>query len=253
MRGTIPSLDQNEWIARYHVAEALGLQPGERAEWSNSRYRTIIKMHESSAHALGKLMDFFTADTHFGHANIIRYCHRPFASVEEMNAALVARWNGQVGPRDTVYHLGDFALGPKALWPYFRRQLHGKIVFVLGNHDAPLHTFQQMLLPGDTWCTDLVYRSGGLQISLAHVPPGPDEGQPGPRRLMCVNSFPETRVDLQFCGHVHGLLRRDSTTGCINVGVDVWDYQPTTLDQILARVHASSRAAHDSGGDYRSP
>jgi calcineurin-like phosphoesterase family protein len=134
-----------------------------------------------------------------------------------------------------VYHLGDFALGPKALWRDYRRQLHGKIVFVFGNHDAPLDTFPQMLLPGDTWCTDLVYRTSELQISLAHVPPGPDEGQPVPRHLTRVNSFPETRVDLQFCGHVHGLWCMDPATGCINVGVDVRDYQPTTLDQILAR------------------
>jgi calcineurin-like phosphoesterase family protein len=52
---------------------------------------------------------FFTSDTHFGHANIIKYCGRPFASVEEMNRELIARWNAVVGPRDTVYHLGDRA------------------------------------------------------------------------------------------------------------------------------------------------
>jgi len=31
---------------------------------------------------------WFTADMHFGHANIIRYSRRPFASVQAMDIAL---------------------------------------------------------------------------------------------------------------------------------------------------------------------
>src|SRR2546429_527154 len=137
-------------------------------------------------------MDFFTSDTHFGHANIIPYCSRPFASVPEMNEALIARWNDCVGPDDTVYHLGDFAMGLKSLWPEYRRRLNGKIVFTLGNHDAPLDAFIGMLLPGDEWCTDRVYQSNdGLAISLAHIPPDHDEVRPREGRLVRASSFPE--------------------------------------------------------------
>ena len=39
---------------------------------------------------------YFTADQHFGHQNIIGYCDRPFHSVGEMNAVLVANWNAVV-------------------------------------------------------------------------------------------------------------------------------------------------------------
>ncbi len=53
---------------------------------------------------------FFTADTHFGHTNIIKYDNRPFASAAEMNEALVANWNCKVSPTDTVYHLGDVSI-----------------------------------------------------------------------------------------------------------------------------------------------
>lgn len=186
-------------------------------------------------------MDFFTADTHFGHVNILRYCDRPFASVEEMDAALIARWNRRVAPEDTVYHLGDFALGLKARWPEYRRQLNGRIVFILGNHDAPQDAFLQMLLPDDAWHTDCLYQSGdGLQISLAHIPPGQDGSQPERRRPSRANSFPEIRADLWFCGHVHGLWRTDPATGCVNVGGDVWNYEPKTLDEILAAVKPTS-------------
>ena len=52
-------------------------------------------------------MIYFTADHHFGHANIIRHCARPFQSVGEMDRALLDNWNARIKPQDTVYILGD--------------------------------------------------------------------------------------------------------------------------------------------------
>ena len=34
---------------------------------------------------------FFTSDTHFNHANVIKYCARPFASLEVMNREMITR------------------------------------------------------------------------------------------------------------------------------------------------------------------
>ena len=59
-------------------------------------------------------MIFFTADTHFYHAGIISVCRRPFATVKNMNNALVRNWNSYVTDRDEVYILGDFMLGGNA-------------------------------------------------------------------------------------------------------------------------------------------
>lgn len=79
---------------------------------------------------------FFTADTHFGHANIIPYCHRPFSSVEEMDETLIRNWNAVIPPDATVFHLGDFALDSKERWGELFRGLNGKEKYlVLGNHD----------------------------------------------------------------------------------------------------------------------
>ena len=70
-------------------------------------------------------MIFFTSDTHFGHANIIRYCKRPFDSVNEMNDTMVARWNASVKPTDTIFHLGDFALGHWEFHEEYLKALNG--------------------------------------------------------------------------------------------------------------------------------
>ena len=45
---------------------------------------------------------FVTSDTHFSHVNIIKYCNRPYASVEEMNNALIDNWNSVVKNDDLV-------------------------------------------------------------------------------------------------------------------------------------------------------
>ncbi len=80
---------------------------------------------------------WFTADHHFGHANIIRFCHRPFANVIEMDEAMVHRWNSAVSDDDEVWHLGGFGYrcGPNRLAEIFD-QLRGRTKHLIrGNHD----------------------------------------------------------------------------------------------------------------------
>lgn len=80
-------------------------------------------------------LTFFTSDTHFGHANIIKLCSRPFKDVEEMNEKLVENWNKVVPENGTVFHLGDFAFGGSTLWNSIIPRLNGRIYLILGNHD----------------------------------------------------------------------------------------------------------------------
>ena len=79
-------------------------------------------------------MIYFTSDTHYGHANIIKYCARPFESVDEMDEALIKAYNSVVTPNDTVYHLGDFCMGGRKPEEYLCR-LNGKMFLLPGNHD----------------------------------------------------------------------------------------------------------------------
>lgn len=82
------------------------------------------------------MSDFFTSDLHFWHTNVIKYCNRPFISVEEMNEGIIDIWNKQVDTKDTVYHFGDFAFNSNIneVAKLFRR-LNGNKVCILGNHD----------------------------------------------------------------------------------------------------------------------
>ena len=86
-------------------------------------------------------MIFFTADLHFGHANIIRHCNRPFASVDEMDAVLIHNWNAAVGLKDEVYILGDFTMRSAVEAHKYLVRLNGRKYFICGNHDRFLKGF----------------------------------------------------------------------------------------------------------------
>jgi len=102
-------------------------------------------------------MIWITADLHLNHKNIIRYCDRPFSTVKEMNKTLIENWNRKVEPGDTVFFLGDLAVGrDKYRW---LRELNGKIVLIGGNHDEGL-----CALP------HLVVKCRGEKILLIHNP-----------------------------------------------------------------------------------
>ena len=78
---------------------------------------------------------FVTADTHFNHENIIKYCDRPFKNVKEMNEAIIKNWNDTVREDDIVYHLGDFGFGTKEELQEIFNRLNGKKYLIMGNHD----------------------------------------------------------------------------------------------------------------------
>ena len=80
-------------------------------------------------------MYWFTADEHFGHGNVIKYCKRPFSSVEEMDATLIANHNSVVGKRDITVHVGDFTLRNVDYAEGVIRQLKGQHIFVHAGHD----------------------------------------------------------------------------------------------------------------------
>lgn len=78
---------------------------------------------------------FFTSDTHFNHENIIKFCNRPFSSIDEMNDFIISEWNKKVPENGIVYHLGDFGFGTTSKLIRLRNLLNGEIHLIVGNHD----------------------------------------------------------------------------------------------------------------------
>ena len=83
---------------------------------------------------------FFTSDTHFCHNKEFLYGPRGFTSADEMNEAIIERWNKIVKPTDMVYHLGDTILNDNEKGIECFKQLNGQIFLILGNHDTENRT-----------------------------------------------------------------------------------------------------------------
>ena len=80
-------------------------------------------------------MNWFISDSHFGHEGAIKYCMRPYKSIEEMDEALIHNWNSVVKHTDNVYHLGDLSFHKPARTLEILSLLKGHKHLILGNHD----------------------------------------------------------------------------------------------------------------------
>lgn len=183
---------------------------------------------------------FFTSDLHLYHANVIRYCARPFATVEEMNEMIVKNWNETVGPDDVVYCLGDFAMAFRPV-ETFTRRLMGTKYLVPGNHDF-CHSYHKRSRNADQrakWIQK--YEENGWIV----LPEQTTLDIPGVAVVnMCHHPYhlthpaddkyakwrPKDDGRWLLCGHVHEKWK--VMDKMINIGVDQWDFKPVSIKQI---------------------
>ena len=81
------------------------------------------------------MKNFYIADPHLGHENVIRFDARPFADGKEMNKKIIENWNRTVTNADKIYILGDFVWGNEVHWLDTVPKLKGKKILIKGNHD----------------------------------------------------------------------------------------------------------------------
>jgi calcineurin-like phosphoesterase family protein len=191
----------------------------------------------------GRMTRFFTADLHFGHVNIIRYCDRPFPNVDAMNEGLVERWNAAVTDDDEVWVLGDVAMGQILDSLRHVRRLAGTKCLVPGNHDRCWPGHGPRAQP---WVDRY------LEVGFAEILPEIVALSVAGRAVRACH-FPyhgdsrdEQRFDYHrpaddggvlLHGHVHTRWRVEGRQ--INVGCDAWDYRPIAeaeLEPLVAQL-----------------
>lgn len=182
-------------------------------------------------------MIWFTSDHHFGHEAIIRHCRRPFRDVENMNTEMTWRWNVTVAPNDTVYYLGDFSLERPEEWGKIVYRLNGRKLLVPGNHDrVRVSKRGEKRASGfEVLGDNIIVTIEDRALWLNHYPSASDD----PRHLL--RPAPPGEYDVALCGHVHGAWTVNA--GVVNVGVDVWDFRPISLAQILEALESGAENA----------
>lgn len=178
-------------------------------------------------------MIYIISDTHFNHKNIIKYENRPFNSIEEMNDAMIKRWNAVVNDDDIVIHLGDVGLGQESSLKWIIPSLKGHKILVRGNHDTKSKQFY-------------------LDCGFEEVRPSFIEEFEG--ELIFFSHRPDTRpgdshatYKKHMYGHVHTkgyhgdfpTIARNGACLC----VERWDYTPVLLSKIIEMCNKSGITA----------
>ena len=167
---------------------------------------------------------WITSDHHWGHANIIRFCNRPFYDLKEMDDYMVMKWNEVVSKEDIVYHLGDIFWSERSAIEILPL-LNGEIHLIPGNHDknwmktkkydklikSPLNPDSNLVVEE----RDIVVIRDPIDAVLCHYP------------LM---SWERASYKVwHFHGHTHS-NNCLSERGRVNVSVENTQYTPVNLN-----------------------
>lgn len=175
---------------------------------------------------------FFTSDTHFCHANIIKLCGRPFNDVKEMNEVLIENWNNTVGPNDIIYHLGDFCFAGSAEWHSILGRLNGRIHLIIGNHDEKnLRQGYEQLFERIVPQARLFIE--GYNVYLNHYP------------FMCYPGYKPYTI--QLFGHIHSshskfdgldavIAKKSLQPSQYDVGVDWNNFTPISWREVIEKI-----------------
>lgn len=155
---------------------------------------------------------YLTSDLHFGHKNIIKYEHRNYETVDEMDKDYIKKWNNKVEENDLIYILGDFSWYKAEKTMEILKQLKGRKVLIVGNHDEIYlnnKDFDRTLFEEICYYKEL--KINKTKIILFHYP--------------IIDWNGKHNGSLHFYGHVHSIKNQDTDymknqENCYNVSID---------------------------------
>lgn len=199
--------------------------------------------------SINRPVDFLTSDQHFGHERMAGVFGRKFEGrLAEMNAMMIERWNAVVKPGDTVFHLGDFAMGIRAENLPIARHLNGTILLMPGNHDSisllqdPDYAQRQRLLYEEAFdlilpeTGDRLVTSAGNEALVSHYPFSFVDPHAS-REMLALMPVDDGRT-LLVHGHTHEpeMIRGRQ----FHVGVDAHDFYPVRASLVEKWIDANS-------------
>lgn len=168
---------------------------------------------------------FLTSDTHYHHSNILNFkdlegnpVRSQFANVEEMNECMFDGWNETVRENDTVYHLGDLAMGPYKSSDFADRfrSLPGKKYLIVGNHDDIKWCVKSKLFKEIT----MWKKFKDKRLLLTHIPAD----------VSNLKFYTEEERMINIHGHIHNLKSPTKNHRC--VCVEWTNYKPMHIDEV---------------------
>jgi calcineurin-like phosphoesterase family protein len=191
---------------------------------------------------------YVVSDTHFGHDNIVGFCHRP----PDHESIMMERWAQAVPEDATVIHLGDISYRRTR---FFERMVAPHLtgarkLLILGNHDtarpslyraAGFQIAMPFMLPVSPFGDSKLYVPGNYRgltvdqaqskwvVSFAHYPWGEREDVSGP--------IPDNHIRVH--GHIHnnGYFREGFVPflrNHINISIEQTKYRPVNLANLLS-------------------
>lgn len=175
-------------------------------------------------------MDWFISDTHFYHSNIIRFAERPFKTVEQMNKTMMDNWNERVDKNDTIIHLGDVGFFKDAhQMTELISKLNGNKILIKGNHDR---------------YTKAQYHTAGFDEIINSTLYGPNENTEWETFNLVHKPTVLENQYLHLVGHIHQQFIYQGNN--LNMSVEVWNYKPVTMKEILERIYWLKANVYDT-------
>ncbi len=178
-------------------------------------------------------MDYYIADTHFGHENILE-CRPQFKTITEMDQFIIDNINRKMTRKDTLYIIGDFSYRSKTPPIEYLEAIKPKKVLILGNHDEWFNKLSEtekkkyFINDEKQGYNEYRVKKNKIELYLCHYP------------RLAWNRSHYFDTTFSICGHIH--QRKDGAIAAelfhliknqFNAGVDINNYEPVTFEELI--------------------